>query len=161
PCPRARQRRWRNRGNLRRPRPGPRVRKRVVHHLARPRADCARARRAVARAADALHRAEEPRIRWPAGAAASADQEVNGVGIHFTSCHSSIRKRRYGITHRLEAYFRVMTDLLSPDLSRRRFLATGLAAAGLAVGSDAVAATTARAQRAAATFPKSFLWGAA
>ena len=55
-----------------------------------------------------------------------------------------------------------MNDTAQHDLTRRRFLATGLAAAGVvATSAPSEASPSKGAAPAAATFPKGFLWGAA
>ena len=54
-----------------------------------------------------------------------------------------------------------MTDISAPELSRRRFLASGLAAAGISAASGGPDLSAAALPRAAGGFPKGFLWGAA
>ena len=54
-----------------------------------------------------------------------------------------------------------MTDIPAPELSRRRFLASGLAAAGFCAASGGPDLSAAALPRAAGSFPKGFLWGAA
>ena len=54
-----------------------------------------------------------------------------------------------------------MTDSLASELSRRRFLASGLAAAGFCAASSGPDLSAAALPRAAGSFPKGFLWGAA
>ncbi len=54
-----------------------------------------------------------------------------------------------------------MTEILAPGLSRRRFIASGLAAAGYYTASAGRDVSAAALPRAAGGFPKGFLWGAA
>jgi beta-glucosidase len=54
-----------------------------------------------------------------------------------------------------------MTDIHTPELSRRRFLASGLAAAGCYAASGGHDVSAAALPPAAGGFPKGFLWGAA
>ena len=54
-----------------------------------------------------------------------------------------------------------MTDISAPELSRRRFIASGLAAAGISAASGGPDLSAAALPRAAGGFPKGFLWGAA